>query len=162
MASLKNTKAWKLFSQFIRLRDGGVCFTCDDRKSWKLQHAGHYIHRNKSTFFDEMNVNCHCVVCNTWNHGKRGEYAVKLIDKYGRKKFNDLVKRSIQTKNWSPKELKEIERLYISKIYLMKELQLDDEPIKEKKRKVCIHKMVSYYCSMCMPRKKIDKKKKEE
>ena len=45
------------------------------------------------------------------------------------------------------------------KFKYMKELQLDDEPIKEKKRKVCIHKMNFPFCVVCHihPKKK-DKK----
>ena len=105
MASLKNTKAWKLFSQFIRLRDGGVCFTCDDRKSWKLQHAGHYIHRNKSTFFDEMNVNCQCVRCNKWKHGNLCYYAGYLIKKYGAKKVLELLQLGIKKYAYSRDDL---------------------------------------------------------
>ena len=154
MSSLKLSKAWKRFSEYIRKRDGGRCFTCEKLNHWKKQHAGHYIHRNANTFFDEMNVNCQCPGCNTFQHGKRGEYAVKLIDKYGREKFDDLVKRSIQHKYWSPKELKAIELKY------MREVQTDEKPIKEKKRKICIHKGivdVSCFMSSCgwkKPKKK--------
>lgn len=57
-------KLWNIFSIYIRRRDGGVCFTCNERKwdeelgEWTIKgmQAGHFYHNVLD--FDEMNINC--------------------------------------------------------------------------------------------------------
>jgi len=82
--------AWVLMSEFVRRRDRGICFTCGDRRDWKQQQAGHFVHKN-SLDFDERNVNCQCARCNKWLHGNLTVYAMRLMEKYGKEIVNDLV-----------------------------------------------------------------------
>lgn len=85
VASLKK-KLWKVFSQYIRQRDNGVCFTCGKRDDWKNTDAGHYIAKSiggSNLYFNEKNVHCQCTRCNRHLHGNLHYYAMKLQNKYG-------------------------------------------------------------------------------
>lgn len=83
MAALKK-KLDTVFSQWIRKRDKGVCFTCGSKKPWKQQQNGHYVSRQYlSTRWDERNCNCQCVGCNIFRSGNMDEYSVRLVRKHG-------------------------------------------------------------------------------
>jgi hypothetical protein len=88
------TQTWKKFSEYIRRRDGGVCFTCGRRGDWKYMHAGHFLHGGTTQAwgldYDERNVNCQCVECNTFKSGNRKVYQEKLIRKYGEQIVDEL------------------------------------------------------------------------
>ncbi len=75
-------KAWKLQSEYIRRKEGGICFTCTDTRPWKEQQAGHYIHGDRMDFVF-LNIHCQCVRCNKWLSGNSGIYAEKMIVRYG-------------------------------------------------------------------------------
>jgi hypothetical protein len=85
-------KAWAVFSEYIRRRDKGVCCTCGSINNWKDTNAGHYKHGVLD--FDEMNINCQCVGCNKWNHGRLDRYGDFLRGKYGEETYKDLVARA--------------------------------------------------------------------
>jgi hypothetical protein len=74
-------RAWGWFSKFVRVRDRGVCFTCGKVDDWKNMHAGHFKHNRLD--FDERNVNCQCVGCNTYRNGRLDVYAERLEQIYG-------------------------------------------------------------------------------
>jgi hypothetical protein len=79
---------WKVFSEYIRKRDNGICFTCGTKKDWKEQDAGHYIpagvcQLSPALYFSEKNVNCQCTSCNRFKHGNLYVYALQLVRKYG-------------------------------------------------------------------------------
>jgi hypothetical protein len=105
-----HAKAWKIFSQYIRQRDKGICFTCGTKKPWKEMHAGHFKHGRLD--FDEMNVHCQCIYCNTYLHGNLGEYGIKLVKKYGLKKVQDLILRANTHLGYSIEELESVIRKY--------------------------------------------------
>ena len=88
-------KAWKLFSAYICKRDNYTCFTCGKAGN----QGGHFKHGKLD--FDEMNINCQCPRCNKWLHGNLGIYAIKLIEKYGKNKVDDLIFRSNQVKKYN-------------------------------------------------------------
>jgi len=99
-------KAEKIFHAWVVKKEKGICFTCG-----KLgNQAGHFKHNRLD--FDEMNVHCSCAYCNLYLHGNLGVYAVKLIDKYGRKKFDDLVFRANQVRKYTRDELEAIIKKY--------------------------------------------------
>lgn len=85
-------KAWRLMSEYIRRRDSGICYTCGDRKPWKQQQAGHFVHSTgrengfSSIDFEEDNINCQCSGCNneSWKKGKdaRLVYDRKMIERF--------------------------------------------------------------------------------
>ena len=74
----------KVFSQFIRQRDDGVCITCGKKQDWKLCDAGHYVRRGVfSLRWHEKNVHCQCKRCNGWLEGEKDIYRCKLVELYG-------------------------------------------------------------------------------
>lgn len=80
---------WKVFSEFIRLRDAdenGICFcfTCGAPRHWKKLDAGHGIPRqHKATKFDETNNHAQCKPCNGFEGGMREVYKRNMDAKYG-------------------------------------------------------------------------------
>ena len=82
-------KAWKWFSEWIRLRDSDAygraqCITCQRSDHWRTMDAGHYITRAKeSTLFDERNVSCQCKGCNRFQGGKFYEHGIAVDRKFG-------------------------------------------------------------------------------
>lgn len=82
-------KAWKWFSEFIRLRDSDAygraqCVTCQRSGHWRTMDAGHFITRAKeSTLFDERNVSCQCKGCNRFQGGKFFEHEQAIDRKFG-------------------------------------------------------------------------------
>ena len=78
------TKLDKVFSEYIRRRDKGVCITCGKAQDWKLCDAGHYIRRGVFQFrWHEKNVHAQCKRCNCWLEGEKDVYRQKLIERYG-------------------------------------------------------------------------------
>ena len=59
-----------------------------------------------------MNVHAQCLRCNFWDGGNVGVYAERLIKDYGKEKFDDLVKRSLQLKQWNRAELESLIQRY--------------------------------------------------
>jgi 5-methylcytosine-specific restriction endonuclease McrA len=89
--SVLKKKADKVFSDFIRQRDNGTCFTCGCVKDWKEQQNGHYISRSCLALrYDETNCHCQCVACNVFKGGNYTAYAVKMMEKYGANKLKEL------------------------------------------------------------------------
>jgi len=99
-------KFWSVFSQYIRQRDKGVCFTCNkvisdyyDRygtllEGWKAGQAGHFITAKNcglKLYFHEQNVHCQCYHCNVNLSGNWLEYEKKIIQVYGQE-FCDKLK----------------------------------------------------------------------
>ena len=104
--------AWKIFSRWIRARDNYTCFTCGTKypaeEGYKM-HGGHFVSRlHSATFFSEINVNAQCYACNIIKKGNAGEYAFRLIEKYGKDKFDELVKLGRTHKSFTTQELKEV------------------------------------------------------
>jgi hypothetical protein len=87
-------KADKIFSQYIRQRDFGVCCTCGKLFNWKEGDAGHYINRiHLGTRFDEHNCHFQCVACNRYRK-PMAAYAAFMYNKYGADIINELLKQS--------------------------------------------------------------------
>ena len=85
-------KAWKIFSLWIRTRDKFICFTCGVKGNQGNTNAGHFKHGVLD--FDEININCQCIMCNHYKSGNLDVYAEKLITKYGLDVFNTLCLRA--------------------------------------------------------------------
>lgn len=90
---------WKVFSIYVRMRDGGVCFSCRkkipnyyDRQGnlkpgWKAAQAGHWITAANcgiALYFHEKNVHCQCHRCNINLSGNWLEYEFWMIKTYGK------------------------------------------------------------------------------
>ena len=104
---LLRKKAWKVFSEWIRKRDKGVCISCGKRGNWRTMNAGHFIHKN-SMDFSEWNVNCQCVACNKYKHGNLGVYAYNLTQKYGLGIIESLIEKGKEVKKYSREEIEDI------------------------------------------------------
>lgn len=95
----------KVFNEFIRFRDriGGAfkCISCNQLKSVKLMHAGHFhsAGHNEAVRYDEINVQGQCSHCNTFLHGNLLGYREGLIKKYGKGVIDMLeIKRHNKSK----------------------------------------------------------------
>jgi hypothetical protein len=110
-------KVWKLFSEYIRKRDKGRCFTCSVKRDIREMHAGHFVH-NKSTpvYFNELNVHCQCPKCNTFLGGNRDVYLRNIQKKYGIKKGDWLMAQRFKIHRYSIKELEELIETYKNKL----------------------------------------------
>ena len=95
-------KLWKIFSQYIRLRDSdgqgiGKCFTCGRTSHYKDFDAGHGIGRQyKSVKFDERNVHSQCGRCNRWGQGEQAIYKEEVEKRYGKGTWDEIVIKSRQ------------------------------------------------------------------
>jgi len=121
-------KAWKAFSEYIRLRDGlrttgtrtsARCVTCSGIYSTSgvgCIQAGHFVPgRNNSILFEETNCHAQCSACNIWGHGKQIEYFVKMEELYGREEIDRLRALSHKVKPWTVSDLLEIKEKYETK-----------------------------------------------
>ena len=106
MKGLHN-QAWTLMSEFVRRRDRGQCFTCYDKRDWKQQQAGHYVHRD-CLDYDFRNINCQCVRCNKWLRGNLTAYAMALKAKYGAEIIDELEILGHQIRKFTRDELEGI------------------------------------------------------
>ena len=85
----------RLFSRYIRLRDGGICQKC--HKYLGLTgglHCSHFHSRRKqSTRYDEMNCVALCFGCHQYFGENRDEYEVWFKDHIGEREFDLLNAR---------------------------------------------------------------------
>lgn len=88
-----NEKAvWRVFSQFIRLRDSNwqgycQCISCSAMKPITEMHCGHYISKGSDSALklNEINNNAQCAGCNLFKSGNLIEYRRGLVNKYDEK-----------------------------------------------------------------------------
>ncbi len=100
-------KAWALMSEYVRLRDKGICVTCGKKDDPKLMHAGHFVHK-RSMDFDGRNISCQCPQCNKWKHGNLGIYAIEIDKKHGAGTAEKLIIKGHEVKKFTREELTEI------------------------------------------------------
>ena len=122
-------KFWKVFSDFIRLRDSkryGTCITCGQPKTYSELQAGHFAPTGNCGFallFDEKNVHGECAYDNAFNKGHLIQYKTNLIRRYGQnyvdeveQSYNDSRYKGKTTKEWSKKEYEDKITEYKEKI----------------------------------------------
>lgn len=114
-------QAWQLFSEYVRKKSKGICFTCGVKKDWKEMDAGHYIHGRLD--YDERNVNSQCVRCNRYLHGNLGRYSEQLFCLLGKRGLLQLRFEANQVKKYEPWELEKIIETYKQKIKQLENLQ---------------------------------------
>lgn len=79
-----------LFSKWVRMSaadDFGAakCVTCGKRDRWQDMDAGHFVPRAcLSLRWDETNVHPQCRRCNRFRTDMYADYALFMVDKYGR------------------------------------------------------------------------------
>jgi hypothetical protein len=97
-------RLWKVFSEYIRRRDQGKCFTCDTQKPWQEMDAAHYVPASvcpPALYFDERNVNCGCTSCNRYKHGNLSVYAYRLAVKHGPEILGELEAKKRVGGKWN-------------------------------------------------------------
>jgi hypothetical protein len=128
-------KAWKAFSLYIRTRDSlattgtteyCVCITCEVRgdavpKPFSSIQAGHAVGgRRNAVLFHEEIVNGQCNYCNGQSRGclagDYGNYAIALIKRYGIEHTEELQRLKYAYKDYSYKDLLDIEHGYKEKV----------------------------------------------
>ena len=127
--SLKK-RVWKVFSEYIRLRDclkttgcasRGRCITCDKVFSFKDLQAGHLIAgRHNASLFSELGVNAQCSGCNNYLRGNPHEYMRKIVKMYGEKVAVELEQEAKKNKKFTVDELLNLEQELKEKIKEMK------------------------------------------
>lgn len=96
---------WKVFSQYIRNRDKGICFTCGRVAEGSGYHAGHFVPKSVgglALYFHEDNVHGQCYNCNINLGGNQFIYGKKLG-----KKADELYKLKLSTEKWSIQDYKD-------------------------------------------------------
>lgn len=101
--SLKS-KAWKLFSKYIRLKYSkhGICecYTCGSKGDWRSFDCGHCIGGRGNFILFHESCRPQCKYCNLKPpFGKGGNYEIfipKIIREYGIKEYEELVFKSRQ------------------------------------------------------------------
>ena len=108
------------FSRYIRARDKNICFTCGRKMEGNHSQCGHFVPRQyNSTRYSEKNCNCQCYACNMLYNGQPDIYALNLQKKYGEGIIKELNALRRQVKQWQPRELEELKKLYEDKLKLL-------------------------------------------
>jgi hypothetical protein len=111
-------KAQTIFNKWIRERDKDKpCISCEKPLGTKYD-AGHYFSMggHKSVTFNEDNVHAQCVTCNQYKHGNLLNYQIGIQQRIGADRLIELHAKAHEVKKWTKDELKEIIKLYKSKI----------------------------------------------
>ena len=130
-------KLWKLFSEFIRLRDANngyvSCISCGKVTFWKDCDAGHFIAKNSGMFFyfNEDDVHGQCGYCNRFLHGNLLNYRRRLVEKIGLDEVEKLEYQSQigirdelnATCKYTDEEYKDLINIYKDKINELKGLK---------------------------------------
>lgn len=123
---MKDDKLWKVFSEYIRLRDADengfiTCITSGRRVHWKEADAGHFIsRRHMATKYNEKNVNAQSRHDNRFAAGKQFEYALAIDKKYGKGTAEKLLIQSKQTCKLGQFEIDQMTKYYKEKVKELK------------------------------------------
>ena len=123
---VSDAKLWKIFSEFIRLRDSdsnGVaqCITCGRTASWKAFDCGHGIGRqHKATKYDERNNHAQCKKCNGFEGGQQAIYKEEVEKRYGKGTWDILILKSRQVCKRGKVEIQVMEEYYKKKVKELK------------------------------------------
>lgn len=97
----------KLFSLYIRLRDGYTCKVCGSRDR---PQCGHIFSRvSLSTRWDDSNAVCQCASCNMRHEFDPYPLNNWYITQYGKEKWDDLYRQWHKVRQWKLWELEELE-----------------------------------------------------
>lgn len=125
---VNDKKLWKVFSEYIRLRDAdkdGICkcFTCNHRAHWKKMDCGHGIGRQHwGTRYNEKNNHSQCKKCNGFEGGMREVYRENMDKKYGPGTW-DLMNLAKRGKQPSQFEIDQMEKHYKKRVAELKKVK---------------------------------------
>lgn len=115
---MNDDRLWKVFSEYIRLRDSDEngyckCITSGRFVYWNACDAGHFIsRRHKATKFHEQNVNAQSRNDNRFNAGSQYAYAKAIDQKYGPGTADKLLVMSRMTCHRDQFEIKVLTEHY--------------------------------------------------
>lgn len=108
-------KLWNIFSQYIRKRDKGICFTCGRYAEGSGYHAGHFIQKSVGgigLYFHPDNVRGQCYNCNINLGGNQYIFGQKL----GEKKAKELYAMKGKVTKWTVEDYEEKIKEYQEKL----------------------------------------------
>lgn len=118
-----DSRLWKAFSVFIRLRDSDdngycQCFTCGLFRHYTGGDCGHGIGRQHwGTRYEERNNHFQCKKCNGFDGGRGDVYKEKVDEKYGAGTWDLLlIKAQTSKKKLSQFEVDALTIHYIQKV----------------------------------------------
>lgn len=126
---MKDDKLWKVFSEYIRLRDADengycICATSGEYVHWKECDAGHFISRRYlATKFDERNVHAQRRFDNRFSAGNQYAFGKFIDKKYGPGTADLLLLKSKQVKKLSKFEIDELTKYYKAEVEKLKKLK---------------------------------------
>ena len=104
---------------YIMLRDNYMCFTCGKSKivyPYMIFQVGHMISRGKkSVFFHELNNHVQCAGCNKVHNTYPEIYISLFLQKYGEKKYQELVTEARKVKKYTILDLENLADYYTKK-----------------------------------------------
>ena len=128
ISSIKK-KVWKVFSDYIRLRDClettglpdyGKCITCEKIVPRILLQAGHFIPgRHNANLFSERGVHAQCYNCNLNLRGNTLEYRRRILEMYGAGADEELEREANQIKKFTVPYLEALKEEFKGKIKLL-------------------------------------------
>ena len=75
--------------------------------------CGHFVSRaHSATRYNILNCQSQCLACNIWKHGNIAEFAARLIERYGKEQFDELIRLGRSTHQFTAPELQTIINLY--------------------------------------------------
>lgn len=104
-------KLWKLFSDYIKDRDGNTCFSCGrggiEGSGW---HAGHMFPSGDHAIvrYHPKNVHSQCFHCNINLGGNGAAYTERFLDVYGIEEFRRMCAIKSRERQWQPVEIMEL------------------------------------------------------
>jgi hypothetical protein len=126
---MKDDKLWKVFSEYIRLRDADengycVCCTSGQRVHWKECDAGHFISRDKkATKYHEQNVHAQNRNHNRFRSGEQFLHGKFIDNKYGPGTADKLLMLSRQPYKLGQFEIDQLTKYYREKVKELKKLK---------------------------------------
>jgi hypothetical protein len=132
---MDDSKLWKVFSIFIRLRDCnengfGQCITCKKFVIWnKGGQCGHGIGRqHMSIKYNEKNNHLQCKLCNGPEGGEQAKYKEAVNKKYGPNTWDLLEACKRELCHWTQFEVdaltehykREVKKLAKGKMFVVK------------------------------------------
>lgn len=115
---MNDEKLWRVFSEYIRLRDAdenGYCKCCTSGEivHWKLCDAGHFIpRRHLATKFHEQNVHAQRRFDNRFKNGEQFVYSKFIDEKYGKGTADKLLALSRTRSKMSQFEIDQLTKHY--------------------------------------------------
>ena len=105
----------KLLYEIVYKRDAdwrghAKCVTCPKIMEVNLSscHVGHFKHgKTKLIYYEPKNSHLQCNGCNTYRGGKGIEYTIFMIETYGKKTTDEIIKKASNPQIWTKSLLEE-------------------------------------------------------